>query len=234
MKRACLFPVLVLPLALGVALLTGCATTGGKDKPAPTAASTPATRPELLRPRAGCGTVLVGGSRRRPTSKRSRPRRDRRRQSPDGRRDEGIGFDEVAAIEQLGIGYLSLPVEGSSAYTPELLEPSRSGRAGQGRSSCTAPAARAPASSTRLRGEVPRQDAGRGYAALKPLGGWPLAMERCSAGRSACSQGRGEVAARGCASTSRGFTAQHGGVLPASRSSTRLGDAHDARDNASC
>ena len=182
MRERALFPVLVLPLALGVALLTGCATTGGKDKPAPTAASTPATPPPSFFDRTlDAGKVLVGGQ---PT------KADVEAFEAKGVTDvvnlrtademKGIGFDEVAAIEQLGIGYLSLPVEGSSAYTPELLE-AFAQRVEQAKGKvvlhCTS-GARAgqlhAAYAVKYLGKTPDE----AYAALKPLGGWPLAMER--------------------------------------------------------
>lgn len=163
-------------LALPCAVAVGCATTGGVDRAAP--ASTP---PSFFQKSVDDGRILVGGQ---PTKADFEAFKARGvTQVINLRTAEemtGVGFDEVALIEQLGMGYLNLPVDGSSAYTPELLEAfaQRVSQApGQTVLHCTS-GARAgqlyAAYAVKYLGKTPDE----AYAALKPLGSWPLPMER--------------------------------------------------------
>ena len=93
---------------------------------------------------------------------------------------KGVGFDEVATVGELGMGYLSLPVEGASAYTPELLEAfARHVEQAKGKVvlHCTV-GNRAgqlyAAYAVKYMGKTPQE----ALSALKPVGGWPLPMER--------------------------------------------------------
>ena len=166
----------LLLLALPCAAAVGCATTGGADRAAP--ASTP---PSFFQKAVDADKILIGGQ---PTPADFEDFKARGVTQVINLRTaeemKGVGFDEVAAIGQLGMGYVSLPVEGSSAYTPELLE-AFAQRIEQAKGKvvlhCTS-GARAgqlyAAYAVKYLGKTPDE----AYAALKPLGGWPLAMER--------------------------------------------------------
>lgn len=163
-------------LALPCAAAAGCATTGGADRAAP--ASTP---PSFFLKAVDAAKILIGGQ---PTPADFEDFRARGVTQVINLRTaeemKGVGFDEVALVEQLGMGYLSLPVDGSPAYTPELLEAfAQSVSQSQGKTvlHCTV-GSRAgqlyAAYAVKYLGKTPDE----AYAALKPLGGWPLAMER--------------------------------------------------------
>ena len=168
-------------LALSALLfLCGCATTGGADKPA--APPSPATPPASFFDKSlDTGSLLVGGQ---PTKADFEAFKARGVTQVINLRTaeemKGVGFDEVALVEQLEMGYLNLPIDGSPAYTPELLEAfAQRVSQSQGKTvlHCTS-GARAgqlyAAYAVKYLGKTPDE----AYAALKPLGGWPLVMER--------------------------------------------------------
>jgi uncharacterized protein (TIGR01244 family) len=172
--RSGLFRALV---ALACAVAMGCATTS--DKPAAAKSSTPP--PGFFDRTLDAGKVLVGGQPTRADVEafKSRGVTDvvNLRTADEMKQ---VGFDEAALVEQLGLGYLSLPVEGASDFTPELLEAfaQRVERAkGEVVLHCTS-GARAgqlyAAYSVKYLGKTPDE----ALSALSPLGGWPLAMER--------------------------------------------------------
>ncbi|MCU0225009.1 MAG: protein tyrosine phosphatase family protein [Acidobacteria bacterium] len=166
----------LVPLALPCAAAIGCATTGGADRATP--ASPP---PSFFQKSVDDGRILVGGQ---PTKADFEAFKARGVTQVINLRTaeemKGVDFDEVALVEQLGMSYLSLPIDGSPAYTPELLE-AFAQRVSQSQGKvvlhCTS-GARAgqlyAAYAVKYLGKTPDE----AYAALKPLGGWPLAMER--------------------------------------------------------
>jgi len=165
-------------LGLGCALASGCATTNGKPAPA---AGAPTPPPSFFDRTLQEGKILVGGQ---PT-----------KADLDAFKAQGVTeivnlrtldemkevpFDEPALASSLGLTYVNLPVEGSSAYTPELLEAfAQKVEAAKGKVvlHCTV-GGRAgqlyAAYSVKYLGKTPDE----ALAALKPLGSWPLAMER--------------------------------------------------------
>jgi uncharacterized protein (TIGR01244 family) len=175
-------PFVLLALAACAALLGGCATTRPAEAPSPAAAAAPVKPPPSFFDKSlDSGRVLVGGQ---PTKADLEAFRARGVTDVVNLRtlDEmkGVDFDEVAALEQLGIGYLNLPIDGASAYTPELLE-AFARRVEQAKGKvvlhCTV-GSRAgqlwAAYSVKYLGRTPDE----ALAALKPLGGWPLPLER--------------------------------------------------------
>jgi len=181
MRPRSLPPTLCFLLALSALLfLCGCATTGGADKPA--ASPSPATPPPSFFDKSlDTGSLLVGGQ---PTKADFEAFKARGVTQVINLRTaeemKGVGFDEVALVEQLGMGYLNLPIDGSPAYTPELLEAfAQRVSQSQGKTvlHCTS-GVRAgqlyAAYAVKYLGKTPDE----AFAALKPLGGWPLAMER--------------------------------------------------------
>lgn len=165
---------------LALLLLCGCATTGGADKAA--ASPSPATPPSSFFDKSlDTGSLLVGGQ---PTKADFEAFKARGVTQVINLRTaeemKGVDFDEVALVDQLGMGYLNLPIDGAPAYTPELLE-AFAQRVSQSQGKvvlhCTV-GGRAgqlyAAYAVKYLGKTPDE----AYAALKPLGGWPLAMER--------------------------------------------------------
>ena len=169
--------VLVL-LGVGCALTAGCATTGDKPAAAPRAPSPPSSFFDRTLQE---GKLLVGGQPTRAdldAFKAQGVTEIVNLRTPDEMKE--VNFDEPALAASLGLDYVNLPVEGASAYTPELLEAfaQRVERAkGKVVLHCTV-GGRAgqlyAAYSVKHLGRTPDE----ALAALKPLGGWPLPMER--------------------------------------------------------
>jgi protein tyrosine phosphatase (PTP) superfamily phosphohydrolase (DUF442 family) len=167
-------------LALACWLAAGCVGVSGRKTATPAAAA-PKPPPSFFDRKLEEGKILVGGQ---PT------REDLSVFKASGVTDivnlrtseemKGVDFDEVALADRLGITYLNLPVEGLPSYTPALLEAfaqrveqakgmvvlhcTVGGRAGQ----------LYAAYAVKYLGKTPEE----ALSALKPLGGWPLALER--------------------------------------------------------
>jgi protein tyrosine phosphatase (PTP) superfamily phosphohydrolase (DUF442 family) len=164
-------------IVLACALAAGCAAKSA-PKTAPAAATPP---PSFFDKKIEEGKLLVGGQ---PTKADLETFKARGVTDIVNLRtaDEmkGVDFDEVALADRLEIAYLNLPVDGAPAYTPALLEAfakrvegakgtvvlhcTSGGRAGQ----------LYAAYAVKYLGKTPEE----ALSALKPVGGWPLPMER--------------------------------------------------------
>ena len=164
-------------IVLACALAAGCAAKSA-PKTAPAAATPP---PSFFDKKIEEGKLLVGGQ---PTKADLETFKARGVTDIVNLRTaeemKGVDFDEVALADQFQIAYLNLPVDGAPAYTPALLEAfakrveeakgtvvlhcTSGGRAGQ----------LYAAYAVKYLGKTPEE----ALSALKPVGGWPLPMER--------------------------------------------------------
>jgi protein tyrosine phosphatase (PTP) superfamily phosphohydrolase (DUF442 family) len=167
-------------LVLACCLAAGCVGASGR-RPATSTAAPPKPPPSFFDRKLEVGKILVGGQPTREDLDAFKARGVTdivNLRTTDEMKD--VGFDEPALADRLGITYLSLPVEGSPSYTPALLEAfadrvehakgtvvlhcTVGGRAGQ----------LYAAYAVKYLGKTPEE----ALSALKPLGGWPLALER--------------------------------------------------------